>query len=218
MKLGKLLLGAAIGVGAVAAAPFTGGGSILAGASAVGSLAGGVAVASAVGAAGVGVGIGAAVSSHEESGEAFRRRHAKESGFSDGLAKAESDMKAKLMPIIADAKKRNDFILGLTAFGYAIANCDGVIAPEEVDELEFYLNHVKNDGTIPNSVKAEVTRIKDKKANFLQITNLLNEIDVENLVSFDEILENIISADGVESPEEIKLRADWSYYYDIRKA
>lgn len=59
MGVGKVIAGIAIGVGAVAAAPFTGGGSLLAGAGLVGSLAG--AGALAVGAGLVGGIIGGAI-------------------------------------------------------------------------------------------------------------------------------------------------------------
>lgn len=47
---GKVLAGVAVGVGAVAAAPFTGGGSLLGGASLIASLSGAGTIAAAVGA------------------------------------------------------------------------------------------------------------------------------------------------------------------------
>lgn len=52
--LGKALLGAAIGVGTVAAIPVTGGGSVLAGTSLIASLTGAGAIASAAGVGGSG--------------------------------------------------------------------------------------------------------------------------------------------------------------------
>lgn len=64
MGLGKILGLAALGVGAVAAAPFTGGGSVLGAATLAGSLAG--AGAAAAGAGAVGAAAGAALSSNED--------------------------------------------------------------------------------------------------------------------------------------------------------
>ena len=66
MDAWKILGGVAIGVGAVAAAPFTGGGSVLAGATALSSLAGAGTIAAAVGAGAVGAGVGAKMAYDEE--------------------------------------------------------------------------------------------------------------------------------------------------------
>ena len=61
MSFWKILAGAAIGVGAVAAAPFTGGGSVLGAATLVASLSGAGTAAAAVGAGVVGGAVGASI-------------------------------------------------------------------------------------------------------------------------------------------------------------
>lgn len=217
MKLGKILMGAAIGVGAVAAAPFTGGGSIIAGVTAASSLAGAATVAGAVGAAGAGAVIAAAVDEMNEDEERERRMAAKESGFVDGMKKGEMDTKEKLMPILKDIESRNNYILALTAFGYSVANCDGEIAPEEVDELDYYLNYIQKDGTLPDEIKMELTIIQRRKDNFQNIKKYIDEVDVEYLGVFEEVLENIIMADGIEMDEEKEFRKEWQVYYEQRK-
>ena len=70
MGIGKMLGLAALGIGAVAAAPFTGGGSILGAATLAGSLAGAGAIAAATAAGAAGAGVGYALSRKEEEEEA----------------------------------------------------------------------------------------------------------------------------------------------------
>ena len=72
---GKVLAGALIGVGAVAAAPFTGGGSLLGAATLAGSLTGAGAVAAGAGA--VGAAVGAAVADSDETERQAENRRAK---------------------------------------------------------------------------------------------------------------------------------------------
>jgi len=74
MGWGKILGLAALGVGAVAAAPFTGGGSILAATGAAASLAGAGTVAAAVGAGAAGAAAGAIMSENEEEEQRQERR------------------------------------------------------------------------------------------------------------------------------------------------
>lgn len=69
MGFGKILGLAALGIGAIAAAPFTGGGSILGAATIAGSLAGAGTIAAAAGAGAVGAGVGYALSRKEEEEE-----------------------------------------------------------------------------------------------------------------------------------------------------
>ena len=69
MGFGKILGLAVLGVGAIAAAPFTGGGSILGAATIAGSLAGAGTIAAAAGAGAVGAGVGYALSRKEEEEE-----------------------------------------------------------------------------------------------------------------------------------------------------
>lgn len=218
VKLGTILLGAAIGVGAVAAAPFTGGGSILAGVSAAASLAGTATVATAVGAGGVGAIVGAVASDIADDERAEERRYAKERGFEDGLKKGEEQVKKEFNQIMDNVKKRDDFIIGLTAFCYAVANCDNEIAAEELDELDYYLNYIKTDGTLSPAVKGELTKIKNRKDGFDNITKKLDKIDVEDLARFSKILEDIIDADDIKAPEELEIKEKWNLYYEQRKA
>lgn len=215
MKIGKILLGAAVGVGAIAAAPFTGGGSILAGVSAAASLAGTGTVVAAVGAAGAGAVIGAAVSDIQDDDDAERIRTAKETAFEDGLKKGEEITKKNIMPIIEDANKKYRYILALTAFGYAIAKCDGTISEEEEIELDYYLNLISKM-QLPNSVLRQLATIKDSVCSFEDIVYYLDQVDYDYLHNFNELYENIALADNYINISEKEFGEKWKKYYESR--
>lgn len=218
MKLGSILAGAFIGVGAIAAAPFTGGGSLLAGASLAGSLAGAGTVAAAAGAAGAGALAGAAISEIEEDDHRSEVRKAKKTGFNDGLIKGQEEITQKFSEILLDIKARDEFLLGLTAFCYAAANCDGTISEEENDELDHYLNYIKTNGALRPAIKGQLTKIKNRKDEFEKITKKLDKISFENLNVFHDILNNIVEADDHLSPEEVLFKNKWEEYYETRRS
>ncbi len=216
MGLGKVLLGAAIGVGAVAAAPFTGGGSLLAGASLAGSLTGAATVAVAAGAGTLGAVSGAVINEMEEEEREAERHRAKERGFEDGYTEGQIAAMERVNEILKDVRKRDDFLIALTAVCYAVANCDGEISSEELDELDYYLNVIKNNSTLPPAVKGQLTRVKNAKAPFNKVTRKLDRVDIEDLDAFEEIIENIVQADDYVAPEELDVLEEWRAYYERR--
>lgn len=217
MGLGKILLGVTIGIGAVAAVPFTGGGSVLAGASLASSLAGAGAIAAATGAGAIGAASGAVFNDMEENERYGERQRSKSRGFEDGIKEGSAKTKKNMLPILKNIKKRDQFLIALTAFSYAIANCDGKITEEELDELDHYLNYIKNNSTLSPSIKRKLTEIKNKKAGFREIQKELDKVDVESLEIFHEVLNDIITADNVTSKEEKEFKRMWKSYYDKRK-
>ena len=217
MQLGKVLLGVAVGIGAVAVAPITGGGSVLAaGVSLTGSLAG--AGAATAGAAVVGGGIGAAAGSKDEDNRREERQQAKEQGFRDGKVEGEAATKKKVNGVMNDLKKRDNYLIALTALCYAAANCDGKITEEELDELDYNLNYIKDNAALSAPLKGFLTKIKNRKDSFDKITKKLDRLDVSDLPKFTEIVDNIIEADGVLAPEEIAFKKQWIAYCEQRNA
>lgn len=87
----KILAGSTVGVGAVAAAPFTGGGSLLGGASLIASLSGAGTIAAAIGAGTVGGLVGAAVAEDDEN----KMEQAKEQARAE--EKAENALQIKIL-------------------------------------------------------------------------------------------------------------------------
>ena len=53
---------------------------------------------------------------------------------------------------------------------------------------------------------------------FDKITHKLNKVDYESLSHFGDILDDIIDADNVRSPEELELKEKWKVYFEQRKA
>ncbi|MGL6001903.1 MAG: hypothetical protein ACRCZ4_07380, partial [Plesiomonas sp.] len=98
---GKILTGIAVGVGAVAAAPFTGGGSLLGGVSLIASLSGAGTIATAVGAGAVGGLVGAAVADSDEE----EVKQAKEKGRAEGRAESAVQME-KLLNKLSQALEK----------------------------------------------------------------------------------------------------------------
>ncbi|UDQ99541.1 hypothetical protein AAEX28_07975 [Lentisphaerota bacterium WC36G] len=212
--LGKILLGTVVGVGAVAAAPFTGGGSVLAGASLVASLTGAATAATTAGLAGAA--IGAAVGRKEEEDIEANRRSAKKKGFEDGIKKGETEILKKMKPILKKVKEQDDYMIGLTAFCYTIAKCDGKISAEEQDELDYYLNYIVDNGTLSPVAKDKMLSLKNSTLTFKKCKKYLDKISFENLLGFSDILDSIIEADNIIHPAEIKLKEDWEKYYHER--
>ena len=87
---GKILAGAAVGVGAVAAAPFTGGGSLLGAATLASSLAGAGTVAAAAGVGVAGAAAGAAWAVSDEDNESRARNEGRNEGKAEMAAKFEA--------------------------------------------------------------------------------------------------------------------------------
>ena len=117
MGLFKILGFAALGVGAVAAAPFTGGGSLLGAASLAGSLAGAGTIATTAGVAGAVVGaVSTALDSDETIQEANRAR---KEGYEMGFKEAEVETKKKFLELL---KENDNLRLGGLHYHYMLPN------------------------------------------------------------------------------------------------
>lgn len=216
MQVGKILLGVGVGIGAIAAAPFTGGGSVFAAGASLGAALAGAGTAAACGAV-VGGSLGAAASAVDEKKRRKEREAAKSRGFSDGLKKGEAETKKKITKIMTDTRKRDDYLIALTALCYAVADCDGKITEEEQDELDYSLNYIKTNGALPAPLKGQLTRIKNRKDGFEKVTTKLDKIATKDLPVFSDIIKNIIDANGFMAPEEQEFQSKWEAYCEQRK-
>ncbi len=206
--LGKVLLGAVIGVGAIAAAPFTGGGSLLAGASLATSLAGAGAVAGIAGV--VGAGAGAVVQGVQNELKEEDIKNAKRESFEDGV----NEGKAKT---VNEVKKYVDFYLATTALSYYIARCDGSISEEEELEIDFDLDAIKKNVDIPDAIKNEMVKIsKNDSVTFDEVKVYLDKVSIETLHKLmDDIDEIIAASDGIE-PKEQAAKDEFVAYIEER--
>lgn len=188
----KVLGGAAIGVGAVAAAPFTGGGSLLGGATLLGSLAGAGTVAAAVGAGVAGAVVAANLDGDDEAHKA---------GFEAGRKQAKAEHLAeitklkqgleKAMESLKIAGKHFNAIIALNAVAVATANCQGGISKEVRDEIEQFIIGTAVD-TIPDTVKAQIESLYQKPPTVKEAFILAKESDMD--MSIFDVIINVVVA------------------------
>lgn len=208
----KILGGVALGVGAVAAAPFTGGGSIVGAATLAGSLAGAGTVAAATGAALAGGAAGAALSKQDEDEAAWNRSKA----FEEGVIAGEGKAREKLERIMSDSKKRDEFLIAGTALGIAVAQCDGEISEEEVLEMQTFLGDINRIPHIPEATKGRISMITDMRPDLKTSITFLNKVNSDCLEFLDEMIDVMIMADGKIHPSEEQFKIEWKSYINQR--
>ena len=208
-KLGKIALGAVIGVGAVAVAPFTGGGSLLGGATLLGSLAGSAVIATAAGLAGATS--GAIVEKVEEKKKEESILHEKENAFKDGV-------KAGKVLTVEEIKKHADFYLATAALSYFIARCDGSISPEEQAEIDVDLDAIYKNKDIPKSLKNELYIIANNvNISFKDVKKYLDKISLETIEQLKSDIDEIAYAcDGI-NEDELFAKSQFENYVAGRK-
>jgi len=134
-------LGVVGGVAAVAAAPFTGGGSLLGAATLATSLAGAGTIAAATGAAAVAGGTGAYLAKKDDDEENNKDKDKKISELTLRANKLEAGLKKAFQGFEGD-KEYFNFIVGMTALGLAMANVDGEISAEEREEIDEFVGEL----------------------------------------------------------------------------
>ncbi|WP_319540973.1 hypothetical protein [uncultured Pseudodesulfovibrio sp.] len=211
MSFWKIAAGAALGVGAIAAAPFTGGGSVLAAASLAGSLAGAGTVAAAAGAATVGAAAGAALASSENEKQEERINR----------LKAEHELEKKklseqLTGIMNDTTKAYEFVIAMHAVGVATAYADGNISDEEKLELDEVVAGYMNSW-LPDSLKSQIKDITDNPPSVRTAYQFVEKLDLtqKGWKQVDELIEMVIMADDYEDEKETAFREAWKV---LRKA
>jgi len=197
MGWGKVLGLAALGVGAVAAAPFTGGGSLLGAATIAGSLGTTAAVAGAVGAGTAGALAGKALSDRED--DERRDLESKVSEFNQKAQKSEEALKKH--------EKHTNLILVLSALGCSMANADGEISPEEIIELNEFVGGLSSQG-YPEHVVEQIKDMISNPPTFNEAIKHLSKIDSIEYPDLRNFLVMIMESDDrVHKKEEAFLKA-----------
>lgn len=201
--------GAVVGVAAVAAVPFTGGGSLLGAATLAGSLASGGAVAAAVGAGVAGAVIGAHLG--DESG-------AREQGYQQGLEKGKAEnvaavqeLRAKFEQVFTHLKEAGRFfdgIVAMQAVAISAANCDGVICDEERQNIELFISGL-SASALPESVIADISSLYANPPTLPEAFAKARESGVDMAI-FDEIINLVVHADGVVHADEDAFMQAWN--------
>jgi len=204
----KIIGGAVIGVGAIAAAPVTGGGSLFGAASLLTSLAGAGTVAAAVGAGAVGAGIGAKLSMDEENEENEKKENEKElAKLKLQAEKFETELN-KIVGTFNDQQQYFNLVIAMTAVGMACANADREIADEERQYIEEFVSGVSSS-SLPQNVKEKIESLYQKPPRMRQAFDLVLEVGSEEFGVYDEIIDITIAADGKTHEDEIQFKKDW---------
>ena len=193
MGFGKILGLAALGVAAVAAAPFTGGGSLFGAATLAGSLAGAGAIAAAGTAGAVGAGVGYALSRKEEEEEQVKNEKIAE--LSKKAEKFEEDFKRAISQFQGD-KEYFNYIIASTAMGMAIANADGQISNDELIEINEFVGGMASSN-YPQHIVYTITQLKDNPPSFNEAMKYLEKVNVSNYESIRSFIELVIEADAI---------------------
>lgn len=203
MGLGKILAytvgGVALGVGAVAAAPFTGGGSLFGAATLAGSLMGAGTIAAAAGTAAAVGGAGAyAARKENEEDEKLNQELAKQKLRADKL---EEGIKKALKTFQGDREYFN-YIIGLTAIGLAMANVDGEIAPEEARGLEEFIGGIANSN-YPPYVKQAIDDLYENVPNLMTAMKYISKINPKNHETIRDLIKLVMMADNIRHEREV---------------
>lgn len=206
---GKILTGVAVGVGAVAAAPFTGGGSLVGGATLLSSLAGAGTIAAATGAGLTGAAVGAAMADSEEK----EKKNIKNEGRAEGKAEAlveMSKLEEKLVSALEVLKSHDEHfkaIIALEAVGVSCAACDGDFSDNEKKEIGEFVKGMLSQ-SIPDDVKTKIQTIYNNpptvKEAFILAQNSGIELDV-----YEDLIQFVMEIDGIKEEERVFVQA-WS--------
>lgn len=200
MGIGKILAytvgGAVLGVGAIAAAPFTGGGSILGAVTLASSLAGAGAVAA--GTAAVAGGTGAYLARQED--DEHEEKDNKIAGLNQKAEKVEEGFKQALERFHGDNEYFN-YIIGLTAIGISMACVDGEISEDEKAEIEEFIGGVTSS-SYPEHIKEVIRLLYKNKPNFQTAMVYLQKIDPRYYPDIRNLLELIMLVDNFEHDKE----------------
>lgn len=212
VSVGAILAGAVVGVLAVAAAPFTGGGSVLGAATLAGSLAGAGGLAAAAGVAGAAAGAGLANQ---------QRKQVAETSFQlaqERVAAEYATKTAALQEALSKAAQRfkehnefNNFVLCLIAVGASMAACDGNVHLEEQSQLrEFALGIVSTK--LPPTIEKAVSSLMACPPPFDQAMMYVERLGPDVWPHIDAVLAVVSEADGVLTQEEKDFLVKWAEY------
>ena len=182
--------GSVVGIAAIAAAPFTGGGSILGATTLVTSLTGAMTAAAATGAALGGAGAIYAAKKDEDDEE----KDMKIAKQNQEIQKLTGSLKEAVNNFAGD-KAFFNFIIGATALGVSIANIDGKVSEDEKEELDEFIGGIAKSN-YPDHIRKQLNLIVEEKPNFATAIKFLEKIDPSNYSLLRDMLEIVADADG----------------------
>lgn len=200
----KCLAYVAGGVGAVILAPVTGGGSL---ALAIGAL-GTTTVAGAV--IGAGIGATAAAIDHAASSKEEAYSQGKAAGSKAGERTAQQKYEQKMTDMTQRLKSYHNMdatLVAMYAVGLAVANADGVICKEELEELDTFVAGCMA-GHLPVHVKETIASLSRTPPTLVRALGFAKEAQLSKQ-DIDDIIDVMANADGVVSLEEQQFIKRW---------
>jgi uncharacterized membrane protein YebE (DUF533 family) len=199
---GKILAGAAVGVGAVAAAPFTGGGSLLGAATLASSLAGAGTVAAAAGVGVAGAAAGAAWAVSDEDNESRARNEGRNEGKAEMAAKFEalqSSLHDTLMAL-KEHDKHFNALIAMEAVGVACAACDGDFSDNERQEIGEFVKGM-GEQSVPEKVRTKMEDIYNNPPSVREAFVLAEHSGVPMHI-FVDLIKFVMEIDGIKQEEQ----------------
>lgn len=206
------LAGVTVGVGAVALAPFTGGGSLV-GVGLAASLAGAGAVAAGAGVVGACVGAAAGEIIDDEKAKK-NYDQGKREGARETEAKYRADIDklniklARTIAMLCEHGNHFNAIIAMAAVGFACANCDGEISVEESEEINIFVTGVSHS-TLPEKVKTDIQSFNSHPPSLVDAFAMAMKSGVEDMSIFEDIIEVVMTADGVVKQQEETFLLSW---------
>lgn len=199
---GKVLAGAAIGIGAVAAAPFTGGGSLLGAATLASSLAGAGTIAAAAGAGLAGATAGAAWAASDTENENRARSEGRNEGKAE-MAEKFQVLQASLHEALMALKEHDkhfNALIAMEAVGVACAACDGDFSDHERREIGEFVKGM-GEQSIPNGVRMKMADIYDNPPSVREAFELAKNSGIPMQV-FVDLIKCVMEIDGIKQEEQ----------------
>ena len=214
MGAGKIIGGVLLGVGAIAAAPFTGGGSLFAAGVSLSAALGGTAAVAAVGAGVVGGFAGAAIDSKEKKD----REEEGENKFNEGTKAGANEAKEKFSSILKTQKERDELMLITIKLGVYVSKVDGEFNDSEIKDLEKLTLFINDNPTTPQVIKNEINKILKLKMSFNEIKSevfaFLSNKNIQDKQKFKnfflKLIQTIIDSDGHFHPKEKEFLNNWN--------
>lgn len=144
-------------------------------------------------------------------------KEAVRNSFNEGHKAGEEAVKQKFAEFIKTQRGRDEFLLLVTKIGMYVAKCDGEVSTEEMQQLDIFIGRVNMSPIIPTVIKERILQIKQTSFNYCDVVSemasFLNEYDNESkqeiIIYVDQLIYDMINADGYVHPAEQEFITNW---------
>ena len=98
-------------------------------------------------------------------------------------------------------------LIAMSAVGFACANCDGEIHPQEIEEIDEFVAGV-NHSKLPSRVKERIGKLRREPPNLNTAFELAKKAEVEPWI-LDLVIDVVMHADGIVHANEKAFMNAW---------